>query len=416
MTPDGQPYIASLIEDHDFLRAARSALIAYPKEWDPSLSVDAPFNRLVIMLAYSVIEERIFRYWQSERFLAESYFSSDKNTVKIRSLNDAFKKIGLPIDAETIEDFLAIKYLRNSLIHFGWKFPHEEAHVRTRGFPTDPTELGAEHWQRISTTLYRMITHVGEAVFLSGERDDHSWEMAPHDFAYAYAPHKNLSAVLIGKEDLPRLYRHNMERISQHLAEETDHTDDGADERLRLRAIAIESWAEYYRLTLSARGVTVADMQRAAIIDEHIFQHRMHPNEALLNHIENEPGDADHSAIVHRPQWESDRYTSEEIVFALRTSSGAYRYIRGNVPARLLLEQVPRIEPRYTQVDVEHAHRALLACRLSHYWHCFREAVNTGRAKKPDREPWRSYEMTLERMRATARAAGESADLPNNDG
>ncbi|MEM4539831.1 MAG: hypothetical protein QXF02_06675 [Candidatus Korarchaeota archaeon] len=52
------------------------------------------------------------------------------------------------IDRSILEDYLALKYLRNVIVHTKWRL-HEKEWVEKIGFPSDVRILNEEHWYRI---------------------------------------------------------------------------------------------------------------------------------------------------------------------------------------------------------------------------------------------------------------------------
>lgn len=111
--------------------------------------------------------EHIFKEWQNDgnRQLLEIYFSDTchgrkaTNGEKIRNLCDAFGRTGAPVEPDIFEDYLAIKYLRNTIVHARWK-PAEQAHVEARGFPTDSRDLTEGHWQRMHEVKSELMTYI----------------------------------------------------------------------------------------------------------------------------------------------------------------------------------------------------------------------------------------------------------------
>jgi hypothetical protein len=80
---------------------------------------------------------------------------------------------GIPVDEEVFSDYLAIKYLRNSIVHGRWH-EHEKEWLHQRGFPTDARRLSTKHLHKIDHVTQNMMFYI----FLTGVGGPRSREAA----------------------------------------------------------------------------------------------------------------------------------------------------------------------------------------------------------------------------------------------
>src|SRR5262249_52020454 len=78
-----------------------------------------------------------------------------QNGARVTNLFRAFRKAGIGVNKDILKDFLAIKYLRNTIVHSQWK-PYEAAWVTRRGFPDSTSKLERKHLRRM-TEVYRTM-------------------------------------------------------------------------------------------------------------------------------------------------------------------------------------------------------------------------------------------------------------------
>ncbi len=92
--------------------------------------------------------------------ILESYFAKNvKNGDRVTSLYRAFSDAGIQVDRQVFDDYLAIKYLRNTIIHGQWK-EYEKEWLAMRGFPTDTRKLTKQHLDRIDHVNRNMMLYI----------------------------------------------------------------------------------------------------------------------------------------------------------------------------------------------------------------------------------------------------------------
>ena len=81
------------------------------------------------------------------------------NGDRVASLYEAFCEAGIQVDRQVFDDYLAIKYLRNTIVHGRWK-NHEKEWLDRRGFPTATRKLTKEHLDRIEHVNQNMMLYI----------------------------------------------------------------------------------------------------------------------------------------------------------------------------------------------------------------------------------------------------------------
>src|SRR5262249_54699443 len=124
----------------------RTALATHPKAQFDCAAVDASASRLLVCAIIGAVES-LLRRW-SDRPAAKAYFEKGSNENRIKALTLIVHECGVEPDPALLEDFLAAKYLRNTLQHSRWK-EEERNHIESRGFPTSLDRLGLSEWTRL---------------------------------------------------------------------------------------------------------------------------------------------------------------------------------------------------------------------------------------------------------------------------
>jgi len=90
----------------------------------------------------------------------------NNNEDRVKSLRDAFVRNGINVKKDVFDDYLAIKYIRNAIVHASWKsfsgkYKEEQLDwIGKRGFPTDTRKLSEDHWQKIDWVNQNMMLYI----------------------------------------------------------------------------------------------------------------------------------------------------------------------------------------------------------------------------------------------------------------
>lgn len=84
------------------------------------------------------------------------------NEIQLKAFGLSLTKAMVSYSQNVLDDFLAIKFLRNTRAHGVWK-QHQKVWVKDRGFPTDLRRFDPSHWVRMRVTYRAMMDYILEA-------------------------------------------------------------------------------------------------------------------------------------------------------------------------------------------------------------------------------------------------------------
>jgi hypothetical protein len=156
-------FIDAYSVDLIYLLEARRALLTHPLRGEYAFEdlLNASFCRLFIVTVVQAIEFML-NAWQERDHIGilNNYFSNQaSNGDRVNALYSAFQQAGINVDREVFEDYLAIKYLRNTIVHGRWK-NHEKEWLDLRGFPTDVRKFTKEHLDRVHHVYQNMMFYI----------------------------------------------------------------------------------------------------------------------------------------------------------------------------------------------------------------------------------------------------------------
>lgn len=242
--PDISEFIDTYSDDISILLTARAALLTHPLRSDYAFAdpIDAAVCRLFIVTMIGSIE-MLLKNWQErdQRGILKKYFDRNAhNGDKIRNMCEAFRSAGFGVDERVFEDYLAIKYLRNTIVHFAWK-DSEKQFVEKCGFPTDTRKLTREHLIRVDNVNQNMMLYAAVAG-LRGPQPG-----LPSGLMKVERPSPELSDLgeFIRIRELDQIIWNNIERLSAVLfrAIESVATNEEYAHTVRLIAARVQSTA-----------------------------------------------------------------------------------------------------------------------------------------------------------------------------
>jgi hypothetical protein len=166
---DVSEFIDTYSDDLIYLHEARRALLTHPLSEYYAFSdfLDASFCRVTAVFVVGAIDAMLAEWRDAQRdragVLDQWFEQKAKNGERVRNLYQAFTDADIPVDEEVFSDYLAIKYLRNTIVHGRWH-EHEKEWLDQRGFPTDARRLSTEHLHKIDHVTQNMMFYI----FLTG--------------------------------------------------------------------------------------------------------------------------------------------------------------------------------------------------------------------------------------------------------
>lgn len=153
--------VKTYIRDLEVMTDARAALHAQPEGGQ----TEASWSRLLAVVTLNAFES-VFKLVGGP--LADAYLGPKKsNRERHDRLLQELRTSGVDVEPHVVEDFLALKYLRNTWSHGRWK-EHEREHVERTGFNTRGGRFIAgplDDWRRIIDTSSTMLQYVLEAAY-----------------------------------------------------------------------------------------------------------------------------------------------------------------------------------------------------------------------------------------------------------
>jgi len=203
-------------DDIIYLREARIALLTHPLRAAIPTLCNASFCRLFAIVMIGSIEAMLERWRDRDNLnILDAYFAAEvSNGDRVKSLRNTFVTNGINVNSGVFDDYLAIKYLRNAIVHASWQSQSGQVKqeqidwIEARGFPTDTRNFSEQHWQRIEWVNENMIFYIA-ITGIAGIRP-------PPDHCNVGMPVRPLpdTAGILSRSDWPRLYWSNLDRIS----------------------------------------------------------------------------------------------------------------------------------------------------------------------------------------------------------
>jgi hypothetical protein len=409
-------FIDTYSDDIIYLKEGRRALLTHPLRKEIKFLCDASYCRMLAIMMIGSIE-MMFAEWekQDRNEVLKMWFSKNdkegkpiKNGDRVIALYNAFKDAGINVDKEVFEDFLAIKYLRNTIIHTDWK-DYGKDWLEKRGFPTDTRELSEKDWNRMLNVNDNMMLYISLTSLVDNSNG------ASKSDAPVKIPdiQQKVDLGIIRESDLKIIFWSNLERISDHIRKSIENavqekgenhfleltqedfeklsdlekkilwynaaqkvgliSNELFEDEIELIQDALYSWKEFFRITFEKEGITIDDLiqakktletlnEKGSYLDLPTIQPILHTMESdvaveLLKH----------SIKNYKP------ISEMEIVHTLRLGDLAYQTMQNISPVFLFNVYLPIIDPIKMKDYFEIGSDALIAMELREYWYNYVE-------------------------------------------
>lgn len=404
-------FIDTYSDDLLTIHEARAAAYTHPLRGDYAFAeslLDASFCRILVVFVVGGIEAMLESWRHRDRFkVLEKYFArKEENGERVKSLYQAFSNAGIPVDRQVFDDYLAIKYLRNTIIHGRWK-DSEKDWLDAHGFPTDTRKLKKEHLDKIEHVNQNMMLYVA----LTGIAQRDAPKPAKLVKLEEATTRREDETGILQIRDIERIIWNNLERIDAHFykdiekaaiseqyawtaglsqedVEALDHEERkrlfylaarraGRDDyeplaqHRDLATEALEFWREYWERAVASSQDEARIAQAVELLESPEMARALRgaPWPSLIHNI---PDDAARS-LVDSALVKSAKFTSEQIVNAFKTGNHMYGAVRNVMPITLFTVRLPIVDPVNTDAYLREAARALRAFRLNRAWHSWAE-------------------------------------------
>jgi hypothetical protein len=164
MPGDIDEFTDAYSDDMHRLRDAWDVLTASPHLLRPI--TEAALCRILIVHVVGSLEGMMMlwkREWNGgvvlDAYLAEQPRRS--NAKRVEDLKQALVVHGVDVEEDVLKDFLAIKLLRNRIVHSDVEQSNDSlAVIEARGFPRDVRQLRAPHWERVQDVNAKMMAYI----------------------------------------------------------------------------------------------------------------------------------------------------------------------------------------------------------------------------------------------------------------
>ena len=444
-------FVDTYSDDLLYIGIARKVLLNHPLYPHPKEICTASFCRLFAVFMIGSIEAML-KNWKDKAKAngirdvyhnLSRYFNFKKkvnNREKVQALYNAFQSVGVKVDQRIVLDqYLAIKYLRNVIVHARWS-NNEKEQLDKCSFPTDTRKLTGEHLNIMQSVHENMALYIGLAGIF-GRR------LKPSDdvIKIKQQTEDKDDLGLVHKSDLPKIFWVNLEKIDRQIEKDMEQTIlqsskyqdiyetlleeklnklqtdqmsdkearqlyflacriagvDGFELLVRNKPYANEAvvfWNEWWNLKFGAEGITVQDMQKALSVLVSLHERSIYPR--------NENGQVAPFPWTQIPDEKLPQAISsvlkdyhpvkvEDIVSALKLGQKVHDIWRNITPVSLFIIRAPIVDPGNTEAYLGQGEKALIPAELSFYWYSYVEYL-----EPPDMEKWDFYRQMAEVFRS----------------
>lgn len=401
-----------------WLEEARKVLLYHPLNSYPERNIVASFCGLFVIVMISKIEY-ILKKWQDIEEIKEillPYFQENtSNGEKVTALYESMRKfLGNDVDKEIFDAYLAIKYIRNTIVHGKWRNKEKEW-IKEQGFPNDVRDLQEKHLQRIKEVFQKMVKYLEKVACSSYEVLFNSKYDELVEIAELPLEENNFSQYLIvGKADIPRIFYRNLLKINNYIdrcfekiislkkyswkegfnEKEIHIMDEETVKKLKYQAIkravkdnipeviemrkfakeALESWKEYWKLTFKEKNISTNILQKAIII---LSKLHFSDNYKKLPFFPWSPKEQENKRIglIETIMTPNSGYNAKEIDNALLIGEITYNLIfpPWEPLLELFLIKLPIIDLSHRESYYKEGEKALLIIKLADYYCNFLE-------------------------------------------
>lgn len=158
-------FIDAYSDDQIYLDMLEVLVNAHPIEsYAPDNIKYSSFSRLWAVMMVGSVECMIKEWTKNKPMLADisSYFDNGSNADRIDRLKRAFQLRGIEVDTEHFENYLAIKYIRNTYVHGEW-IENQKSFVVKRGFPNSLIGFEQHHFATMKASYMHVMNCMGMA-------------------------------------------------------------------------------------------------------------------------------------------------------------------------------------------------------------------------------------------------------------
>jgi len=224
-------FIDTYSDDLLYLMDLRDSHLTHPGKVVIDFLFQASMTRLFCVFMIGNIEAMLENYKDKDaNDILAPYFAKSSNEIRIEALINNFKSNGINVDGKILNQYLAIKYVRNTIIHSGWK-ENQKDFIVEQGFPTDTRLLSDNHLQIMYNVNNEMMMYIA-SIQIKGYIKLGTFKELPDYTRY------------FTKNQLAGFLWQNLEKISSVIIEKKEIT-------LNIIQEAIYDWNLYKEIAIS---------------------------------------------------------------------------------------------------------------------------------------------------------------------
>lgn len=153
-------FIDTYSDDLLYLMDFRESHLTHPGKMVVEFLFQASLSRIFCVVMVGSIEAML-ENWKAKdtNNILAPYFIQSSNEERINALTNNFRTNGINVEEKILKQYLAIKYVRNTIIHSRWK-ENEIELIKQQGFPTDTRNLTNDHLQIMYSVNIEMMKYI----------------------------------------------------------------------------------------------------------------------------------------------------------------------------------------------------------------------------------------------------------------
>lgn len=373
-------FIEGYSDDTIYLLEMREALLTHPfKVAGPYFT--SSFNRVHCIFMIGSLEAML-KEWSdkdSGNFLKEYFNKKNTNEVRIHNLFEAFHSNNIAVDLEILKDFLAIKYIRHSIMHSGWK-ENQMEYIKSRGFPIDSRELTDKDLEKMQLVNDKMMMYIAFTSF-SELGINIEVENSPKTFESDF---KQKS--IIRQSEYPALLYNNLQRISDFISLRDETTQEST---VNLKALAEEwifFWEEYKKHSGLEEFISNINLDESINIICTIFTNKNSfkiPTpigllKKLNKELSNNTSEVPEHIILDLFNGILP-FTVSSVLQSIIDGHYIYNIVPNNTPLQMCLNYLPTLIPERSEYLKGEAKLLIDLYKYSRYYYYFHEGISNDR-------------------------------------
>ncbi|AJH14502.1 hypothetical protein [Myroides profundi] len=246
-------FIDTYSDDLLYLIDLRDSYLTHPGKVVIDFLFQASISRLFCVFMIGGIEAMIENWKERDtNNILEPYFAKSSNEDRITALSNSFKTNRIDVDEKILKQYLAIKYVRNTIVHSGWN-ENQKDFITEQGFPTDTRKLTDDHLQIMYAVNNEMMMYIA-SIQLKNYIKLGDYKKLPDYKRY------------FTKNQLAGFLWQNLEKINSLIGQNKEITQDMLEE-------ALYDWSLYKELVLT-NHIDISKLENSSLILQKLVDER----------------------------------------------------------------------------------------------------------------------------------------------